>query len=226
MRSSFASKDLLLLSFCLLFFPGNAPAQTATGPDKWEKEIKAFEAADKDNPPPAGAILFLGSSSIRKWTNVARAFPDFKVINRGFGGSMIPDSTHFADRIVVPYKPKTIVFYAGDNDISARHKPEQVCEDFKAFVVKVHAALPETRIAFVAIKPSLKRWALVEQIKAANRLIEQYTQTDKRLDFIDVFPAMLGEDGKPKPDLFVADGLHMSPGGYELWTSLIKPHLK
>jgi lysophospholipase L1-like esterase len=209
----------------VLICPRLSYAQTNTSTTKWEKEVSAFEASDKTNFPPIDAILFLGSSSIRKWTNVVHDFPDLKVINRGFGGSQIDDSVALVDRLVLPYKPKLIVFYAGDNDIGAKKSPEKVAADFKALVEKVHASLPATRIAFVSIKPSLKRWNLVEQIKVANQLIEEYTKTDKRLDYINVFNAMLGEDGKPRPELFVADGLHMTPKGYELWTSLIRPHL-
>ncbi len=225
MQSRFIKWSWLFLIVGWLVNPAPVSAQTNSSPAKWEKEIGAFETSDKTNFPPADAILFLGSSSIRKWTNLVHDFPDLKVFNRGFGGSQIDDSVAFVDRIVLPYKPKLIVFYAGDNDIGAKKSPERVAADFKALVEKVQAKLPATRIAFVSIKPSLKRWNLVEQIKAANQLIEAYTKTDKRLDYINVFNAMLGEDGKPRPELFVQDGLHMTPKGYELWTSLIRPHL-
>lgn len=193
---------------------------------KWEKEISAFEASDKTNPPPRGAILFVGSSSIRLWTNLATAFPKQKVINRGFGGSQIADSVAFADRIILPYKPKMVVFYAGDNDIANGNSPEQVLADFKRFVGTVHDARPGTTIAFISIKPSPSRWHLADKQKAANQLIKALCEKEKQLSYIDVFTPMLGANGEPRPELFVEDRLHLNTKGYELWRSVIEPHLK
>lgn len=191
---------------------------------RWEKAIAAFEAADRDDPPPQQATLFVGSSSIRKW-DLEKWFPERPVINRGFGGSQIADSVHFAERIVLKHRPKTIVFYAGDNDIAKKKSPRQVAEDFREFVKIVHAELPKTKILFIAIKPSLSRWNLGETMQQANRLIEKQCRQNDRLEFVDVWPKMLGSDGKPRPELFVQDGLHLSEAGYKLWTSLVKPHL-
>ncbi len=204
----------------------NPAVSTNVGPAKWEAEIKAFEAADKTNPPPRNATLFVGSSSVRLWKTLARDFPGYKVVNRGFGGSQIEDSIAFADRVVIPYRPKTIVLYAGDNDIAAGKSPEQVAADFKRFAQKIHAALPRTRIAFISIKPSPARWHLVEKTKAANQMIEDFCRKDKGRIYIDVFNPMLGPDGQPRADLFVEDKLHMNPGGYALWSALIKPWLR
>ncbi len=192
---------------------------------KWEKDIQAFEASDKTNPPPKGAILFIGSSSIRMWKSLSKDFPDHKVINRGFGGSEIKDSVAFVDRIVFPYEPRRIVMYAGGNDINGRKPPEQVATDFKAFVEKVHSRLPETRISYISISPNPARWAQRDRIEKANQLIEEYTRQSPKLSFINLYPRMLGEDGLPKPDIFLADRLHMNAKGYELWTSYIRPLL-
>lgn len=166
------------LALALISAPGlagppahGAEARAAFAP--WEREIKAFEASDKTQPPPQGALLFVGSSSIRLWKTLSEDFPSDPVINRGFGGSHLIDSTHFADRIILPCKPKTIVLYAGDNDLAAKKTPRQVLADFQAFAQKIQAQLPGTRIAFVSIKPSAARWHLVEQIQEANRLIGQ-----------------------------------------------------
>ncbi len=202
------------------------PAPTNSGPAKWESEIKAFEAADRTNPPPRNAIVFVGSSSIRLWKTLARDFPEYNVINRGFGGSAIADSVAFAERIVLPYRPRMVVLYAGDNDIAGGKPPEQVAADFKVFVQKIQAALPKSRIAFIAIKPSPSRWNLVENIKATNRMIETFCRQDERLIYIDVFRPMLGADGRPRAELFVEDRLHMNAAGYALWTELIKPRLR
>ncbi len=194
-------------------------------PARFEKEIVALENSAKTNKPPKNAIIFVGSSSIKKWTTLKQDFPKHKVVNHGFGGSVISDSVFFADRIVTPYKPKMVVMYAGDNDLGGGKTPEVVAADFKAFTEKAWAANKKTRIAYIAIKPSIKRWNLVDKVKEANSLIEAYCKSDKRLDFIDVFPAMLGTDGKPRPELLVEDGLHMTPEGYKLWTSIVAKHL-
>ena len=193
---------------------------------KWEKDIAAYEAADRNNPPPNGCIVFVGSSSIRKWTSLAKDFPGKPVINRGFGGSQITDSVAFASRIVLPYHPKQVIIYAGDNDIGAGKSPEQVLSDFRAFVSVLHKVQPDLPIGFIAIKPSIKRWNLVDKVRAANRLIAVDCRKDKRLTFIDIENDMLGGDGMPNKALFVADGLHMTPEGYEVWTRRVKPLLK
>ena len=204
---------------------GDLRAQTKPSSDAWEKEIAAFEAADKANPPPRHGILFIGSSSIRLWKTLGGDFPGRAVINRGFGGSQLIDSVYFAERIVFPYEPKQIVIYAGGNDINAGKSPEQVFADFKSLVGKVRARLPDTRIAYVSIAPNPARWAQVERVRAANRLIEGFAKEEVRLKFINVFSHMLGEDGQPRPEIFVADRLHMNEKGYRLWTALIGPHL-
>jgi lysophospholipase L1-like esterase len=193
--------------------------------ERWEKEIAAFEEKDRTKPPPQNGILFAGSSSIRRW-NLPKYFSDKDLINRGFGGSEIADSVHFADRIILKAKPRLIVFYAGDNDLANGKSPERVLADFKEFVKLVHAELPRARIAFISIKPSILRWSLIDRIRQANALIEAYCKQHDHLVYIDVVKPMLGEDGKPRPELFVADGLHMNDQGYQLWHSIIAPHLK
>jgi lysophospholipase L1-like esterase len=200
------------------------PAQTNRDTSQWEREIQAFEASDRTNPPPQNAILFVGSSSIRKWTNLAHDFPDKRVINRGFGGSQIADSTALAERIIFPYHPRLIVFYAGDNDLAAGRSVEQVVADYRAFVEKIQAHLPNTPIAYISIKPSPSRWQLREKMVTANAQIK--AMSNDILKFIDVYSPMLGADGKPRPELFLADNLHPSAKCYQLWTELIDPYLK
>lgn len=202
-----------------------APVRTVTlaRQDRWAKEMAAFEEQDKKDPR-LGGIVFVGSSSIRLW-DLEKSFPEMGTLNRGFGGSEIPDSVAHADLLVIRHKPRTVVFYAGDNDIANGHTPQQVLDDYKAFVTKIHAALPQTRIAFIGIKPSIQRWALVDKMRAANALVKAFAATDDRLGFVDVDGPMLGWDEKPRNELFVADGLHMTPAGYELWTALVRPYL-
>jgi lysophospholipase L1-like esterase len=184
-------------------------------------EIAAFEKHDAKAMPAKGGVVFLGSSSIRMWSDLAHDFPGQNVINRGFGGSTIPDSVRYVDRIVTPLAPRTIVFYAGDNDLDAGHSPAAVLSDFQALVAKVHTKLPSAKILFVAIKPSPARWRLVEEIRTTNSLVRDYAANDPSLGFVDIFPAMLGSDGKPRPELYREDGLHMTRAGYEIWRDAV-----
>ncbi|RDS81450.1 hypothetical protein DWU99_17435 [Dyella psychrodurans] len=189
----------------------------------WEPAIEAFEASDRASPPPQGAVLFIGSSSIEHWKSVAADFPEVKVINRGFGGSELGDSTYFADRIVAPYHPRAIVLYAGDNDLWDGRSPQQVRDEFAAFVSKVRSEDPGVSIAFVSIKPSMARKMLLAKIEEANARVREYAATQKGVTFIDTFTPMLGPDGQPQSKWFVQDGLHMNRSGYELWIGIIKP---
>ena len=185
-----------LAGLCLVSSAGNLPAAVS----QWEPEIRAFENRDRTNPPPQDAVLFLGSSSIRKWSALAKDFPGVRVINRGFGGSEIHDSTEFAGRIVFPYHPRIIVFYAGDNDLAAGKSPDQVVAEYTNFIATIHAQLPATRIVFLSIKAS---W----------------------LSYVDIYSLMLGADGKPRKDLFLKDGLHPNEKAYRLWAAKIRPLL-
>ena len=189
----------------------------------WRKDIAAFEAADRAQPPAPGAVLFIGSSSIRFWTTLASDFPEVRTINRGFGGSEINDATYFADRIVAPYRPSAIVMYAGDNDIAAGDSPGFVLKEFQDFVRKARTVTPGVPIAFIAIKPSMARKALLPQIREANAKIRDWAATQPDVTYLDIFTPMLGEDGQPQPKWFREDGLHMNRSGYELWIGIVKP---
>lgn len=193
---------------------------------RWQKGILAFGKQDAQKAPPEHPIVFTGSSSIVKWKTLEEDFPGLPVMNRGFGGSELFDSFNYAQLTVIKYKPRLVVMYAGSNDISAGKTPQRVLEDFKAFVAKVHAALPECRISYISNAPNPKRWSMVEQMQEASRLIEEFTKTDKRLQFINVYPHMLGADGLPKPDIFAPDQLHMNAKGYAIWKEVVGPNLK
>jgi lysophospholipase L1-like esterase len=193
----------------------------------WESSIQKFEAEDRVYPPNPGAILFVGSSSINFWHSLARDMAPLDVLNRGFGGSQIAHVNHFAGRIVLPYRPRAIVLYAGDNDLSWpwSKSPQTVCDDFKRFVSIVHTALPDTWIYYVSIKPSPTRrrqWPTEQQ---TNRMIASFISTQDRVQFIDITPVMLNSQGKVHRELFRWDGLHMNARGYALWTAIIKPIL-
>ena len=195
-------------------------------PAPFEKDIRAFEEADAKQPPPKDAVLFIGSSSIRLWKSLEQDFPNLKVINRGFGGSQIADSVRYADRIVVPYKPKLIVFYAGGNDVAAGKSPQRVLADFRAFVVKVREALPDTKILFVSIRPSVARRHLQGREWLANQFVREFADADPTSEYVDVVPALSTPDGAPRADLLVADELHLNEDGYRAWTKVIRPRVE
>jgi len=183
---------------------------------KWEKEVAGIEARLAKEKPAAGGVVFAGSSSIRLW-KLDDSFPRAGYVNVGFGGSEVRDCVHFAARLVTPLKPKTVVFYCGDNDLNSGRTPTQVADDFAAFC----KAVPDARILFVAVKPSPKRWEIYAKQQEANRLVRAACETDSRLKFVDVVPAMLGPDGKPRPEFFVKDELHLSAEGYKVWAKVI-----
>jgi lysophospholipase L1-like esterase len=192
---------------------------------KWEKEIATFEQMDRTNPPPKDAVLFTGSSTIRRWTTLAQDFPGQRVINRGFGGSEILDAAHFADRIISPYAPRVIFLRAGGNDLWHGKLPEQVFADFRDFVTKVHAKLPETEIVFISLNPTPSRWVEHEKEQALNALVQEFIRGKPRLKYVDTYPMVLGADGRPRAELFVADQLHFNAAGYALLADRVRPFL-
>lgn len=187
---------------------------------RWGNEVRGIEKRLKANPPAPGGVLFVGSSSIRLW-NLRESFPDLPATNVGFGGSEIRDCTFFADRLVIPFAPRTIAFYAGDNDIANGRSANQVLADFRAFASTVHAVLPNCRIVYIPVKPSPQRWHLYDVQKAANAKVREVCESDRRMTYVDIVTPMLGSDGKPLPDLFVKDNLHLSPKGYRVWVAAI-----
>lgn len=193
---------------------------------KWERDISAYEQMDRTNPPPKGALLFIGSSTIRRWTSLAQDFPQHKVINRGFGGSEIADATHFADRIIFPYSPRMVLLRAGGNDINAGKSPEQVFSDFKEFVATVQAKLPEADIVFISLCPSVARWKQADKEKALNSMVQQYARQAPRVKYLETYDISLGPNGEPRPELFVADKLHFNADGYQLLAARVRSWLQ
>jgi lysophospholipase L1-like esterase len=219
-----------MLFIVLLIILGAGPARgrrPASDPDpaRFEAEIAAFESWDKKNAVPRDAVLFVGSSTIRLWPT-AESFPHLPVVNRGFGGSHISDVNHFAQRIVLKYEPRVIVFYAGDNDIADGKSPQRVAGDFQAFVRRVQQRLPDTQIIYLSIKPSLARWKLWPTMQQANARVKKLCRGDHRLRYVDTAAAMLGPDARPRADLLLDDGLHLNAAGYREWTALLSPRLK
>ena len=214
-------KSLCLAALCLV-----TPVVAQTGPKRWEKSIASFEQKMKNGLTKPGSVLFIGSSSIRMW-KLQDSFPGKDYVNHGFGGSMISDSIHYFDRAVKPVAPPAILFYAGDNDVAKGKSAEVVHADFRKFVRLMKQAFgKKTRLGFIAIKPSLSRWNLAEEMQKANNLIKADCEKDELLSFVDVWTPMIGEDGKPKADLFLKDGLHMNLKGYKIWNRAVTPVLK
>ena len=195
-------------------------------PDKWAADIDKLTAADASQPPSQGAVVFVGSSSIRYWTTLAQDFPGVAALNRGFGGSEMADSAFYADRIVIPYRPRLVAVYAGENDLWDGKSPETVLVDFRAFRTKVHAALPQAKILYLSIKESPSRARIREQVRHANRLIAADCATDPRCQFVDVATPLLDAAGGYRPELFREDQLHMRPAGYAIWARILAPYLK
>jgi len=221
---------LLALSACATLPAGTGakrapaiPAEVSNA--EWENDMRRFAAEDASAPPPENAVLFVGSSSIRLWESLARDFPGVKVINRGFGGSEIRDSTWYADRIVLPYRPKTVVLYAGDNDLASGRTPQQLHDDFVAFADLLQRRLPRTRLVYISTKPSPSRAQLLDAQRQANALIKAESAR-RGIVYVDVFTPMLDADGKPREDLFLTDRLHMNPAGYAIWRELLAPYIE
>lgn len=223
MRRSFYSS---IAAAALLYAPQLVGQTAVSEPPRGQAEIERFEAADRAHFPAPGTIVFVGSSSIARWETLDKDFAGIPVLNRGIGGYTLHENVQSFDRIVLPYKPPVIVLYSGENDLTEGRTPNDVLQDFQAFVSLVHAKLPSTRLVYVSIKPSIARWALTDSIRAANRRIRAYVAQDKLLQYVDVFTPMLDGSGNLRPALYVADGLHMTPLGYSLWRRLIQPTLR
>lgn len=221
------SKYLLFLFFLtnqLVSLQAQEKTQKPRNHEQWARQIAAFEEKDKNIPPAKNGIVFAGSSTMVFW-KTDKAFPDLPVINRGFGGSYLSDSIYFAPRIITKYEPKTVLVYAGDNDLAGGVTPAQLTKDFQDFVKLIHDKLPKTRILFISVKPSIKRWELFDKQKEANRMIEDLCKQDGRLRYVDIVSPLLDTSGKPRKELLRDDGLHLNDKGYEVLNGIVRPLL-
>jgi lysophospholipase L1-like esterase len=215
---------LFVLGLAVALIPGSsATAQPAPG--VFEKDILAFEAADRTNPPAQGSILLVGDSQFTRWKSVHEDLPDYRIINRGFGGSTMRDLLRYTDRIVLPYKPRMIVVNEGGNDIHAGRTPEQLLADITNFVGHVRQVLPDAPIVFDGLTPSPARWTETDTRRRFNQMLRGYFAGGKNLIYLDLFDAYLGNDGKPREQLFVEDKLHHSAAGYAVRTRILRPIL-
>ena len=190
-------------------------------------DIRAFKKQDSINPPPQHAILFVGSSSFTKWTDVQSYFPGYTIINRGFGGSSLPDLVRYENDVIFKYKPRQIVMYCGENDLAASDTvtAQMVFNRFQKLFTDIRKRFPNIPFVYISIKPSPSRWQLREKMKAANTQIKNFLSKKKNTAFVDVYHKMLGPDGTPIKEIYEEDNLHMNAKGYSIWRKEIQSHL-
>ncbi len=195
-------------------------------PERFRPAIDAFLAADAESAPPHGAVVATGSSSMRGWHDrIAEDLAPLTIIPRGFGGSNMKDVRHFLDELVLRHRPRAVLLYEGDNDVAAGAAPEEILVHFDAIKARIHDVLPQTRIYILAVKPSIRRWNLWEAMSATNAMLAARAAADPRLTFVDVASPMLNEADEPRPEIFVADDLHMNGAGYDIWRDAVRPVL-
>ncbi|MFC1760764.1 SGNH/GDSL hydrolase family protein [Planctomycetota bacterium] len=219
---------ILMLLTCRVWAVTASDDSTAQYPDpnRFASAIRAFEQSDASQPPPSHAILCIGSSSMRGWhTHIAEDLAPLTLLLRGFGGSNMNDLLFYMDRVVLPYRPRALVIYEGDNDIAHGIAPITIQDTFMTFYTRLRAELPECRVYFLSIKPSISRWSLWPRMQEANHLMEILCRQDKHLTYIDIAGPMLNSAGEPKPEIFLDDKLHMNRAGYLLWREVVKPVL-
>lgn len=218
MKKLFFKICLLITITCFAFVAKAQP---------FADEIANFKKKDAASLPPANAILFVGSSSFRKWEDVATYFPNYTIINRGFGGSTLSDVILYEQDIIFPYHPKQIVIYCGENDVASSDTvtAQVVFDRFKKLYTDIRGVMPDAPVLFVSLKPSPSRWQMRDRMMGANKLIKKYLKKKNNAAFVSVWNDMLAADGKPIPDIFVGDNLHMNAKGYAIWQKLIEPYL-
>ena len=234
----------LLLLIVGMFFSCSSPASDPSTKDKettvtkdesntnthpikrFESEIQKFEAEDKEKGYTSNGILLTGSSSIRMWKTLTEDMAPLPVLNRGFGGSTIPEVIHFAGRFLFQHQPQIVVLYCGENDIAEGASPKAVFETFKAFVKILETRLPKTKLVFISMKPSVSRWAMWDQFQEGNQLIQNFMIRRPNMWFMDSSESMLLPSGEVRTDIFIEDGLHMNAKGYKGWTEQLKPGLQ
>ena len=211
----------ILFSFLLLFAAFISNAQP------FASDIAAFKKQDSISFPPKNAILFVGSSSFTKWKDVQDYFPGYSIINRGFGGSTLPDVIRYEKDIIFPYQPKQIVIYCGENDVASSDtiSPEMVLKRFEQLFTDIRLQFPKVNLVFISLKPCPSRWQMKDRMIASNELIQKYLKKKRYTAFVSVWKAMLDADGNPMPGIFITDRLHMNAKGYAIWQKLILPYL-
>lgn len=198
----------------------------AQDPLRFKDEVAELTAHD-DAVDTKDLILFTGSSSVRMWKDVGERFPDHNVLNRGFGGSEMSDLVYYFNKLILPYRPKQIFIYEGDNDIAAGRSTSTIIANADKLLTLIHEKLsPTVQVVFISPKPSLARWKLKDNYEACNAALKLWAETQSNVEFIDVWTPALDERGEVFDDIFIEDGLHMNSKGYDIWTKVITPYLK
>lgn len=220
-------KNIFIATVFVLVFWGLSISRSYGQGIPFHNDIEAFKKRDSIQPPPQHVILFTGSSSFTKWTDVATYFPGYTIINRGFGGSTIPDVIRYAEDVIFPYQPKQVVIYCGDNDLASSDTvtAQVVYARFLQLYQLIRSRMKKVDILYVSIKPSPSRERLMPRMVEANQLIGDFLGKQKHAAFADVYHPMLNADGHPMEDLFLGDKLHMNPKGYAIWQKVIQPYL-
>lgn len=216
-------KWITIITF--LFFVSAVKAQQ---PFPFWNDMQKFKQQDSTAFPASDQILFIGSSSFTKWTDVNDYFPGYKVLNRAFGGSRLLDLIRYRYEVIFPYAPRQIVMYCGENDFAADDKPsvEEVVNRFDVLFKLIRNKYPDVPFAYVSMKPSPSRESLWPKFDEANKKIKQAIAADKHAEFIDIYPLMFNKDGSIMNDIFVEDNLHMNAKGYAIWKKAMLPYLK
>lgn len=214
----------VILALCCVVV-GVGVSAKEPNPERWKDSIARFEKDDESMPFPKGGIVFTGSSSIAGWKELPKYFPEHKVLNRGFGGTMLPDVNHYLERVVIKHEPKAVVLFCGGNDLASGRSPRQVFADFQTFCRSIHARLPETRIIYLSIHLPPGRVSQADKINEVNALIAAECKATQKLEFVNVHELMLGKDGQPNLELY-RDKLHPNPAAYEIWAERLRPVLK
>jgi lysophospholipase L1-like esterase len=212
---------MLVVAGCLMVSLASAQESPSV---RWKAELDRFDKEDAQHSPAEGGIVFVGSSSIRLW-NLPNSFPGMPVINRGFGGSEARDAVALAERIVIKYRPRVVVFYSGDNDIARGQSPTEVAEHYRQFVLLIREKLPEAKIILLSIKPSEARKAFRAEQTVANFEIEKIAKSNSNVRYVDVGRCLLDDQGVPRRECFILDRLHLSDEGYRRWSEELKPIL-
>ena len=192
----------------------------------FSRDIQTFKAEDNNQMPPKNSILFVGSSSFTKWTDVQQYFPSYPIINRGFGGSTLKDVIYYADDIILPYHPRQVVIYCGENDLVLPNIGADVVLDrFSTLFELIRKHYPDIKITYISMKPSPSRKNFRTAMEAGNAGIQYFLSQQKNTSYVDVYHKMLNDNGAPLPHIFLADSLHMNANGYKIWQKAIEPHL-
>ena len=218
---------LLLASITLPAFDrADYPQAFEPDPTRFASAIAEFQAADAANPPPKGAIVCTGSSSMRMWhPRIKEDLPELTLLPRGFGGSHYTDLIHYLEALVFKYQPRALLLYEGDNDANYGKTPERIFQDFKFLAEQCRKQLPDLRLYIIGAKPSIARWAIAEQMQRSNAMIQDYCRAKPGFTYIDVWPLLLDANGQPRSELFTEDKLHLNSAGYDCWTAAISPVL-